>query len=111
MSKPVNMLCVFINAVPGQDEAFNKWYSEVHIPDILAIPSFLNARRFATGESKPESITHSYMTIYEVAGTAEEAIADLTAAFKAGLAPVDSSVCDGRSVQLLPLSAIMTAGF
>ena len=111
MSQPINMLAVLISPVEGQDEAFNTWYTNVHVPDVLAIPSFVNARRFAFTESKPDAITQPYMTIYEVAGTAEEAIADLTAAFAAGKTPLDRSCCDGTSVQLLPLAAINTAGF
>jgi hypothetical protein len=106
MSSPANALAVLINPVPGQDEAFNEWYANVHIPDILAIPSFVSVQRFAFAEGKPASITHTYMTIYELAGTAEEAIADLTAAFHAGKAPVDRSCCDAASIQLLPLNAI-----
>jgi hypothetical protein len=111
MSNPVNMLGVLINAQPGQDEAFNEWYSNVHVPDVLAIPSFVNARRFSLGESKPDTIAHSYVTIYEVTGTAEEAIADLTEAFMTGRLPVDRECCDAAGIQLLPMSAIMTAGF
>jgi len=36
---------VFTNAVAGKDAEFNRWYDEVHIPDLLRIPEVLSADR------------------------------------------------------------------
>ena len=33
-----HVFVVLTNATPGKDEAFNDWYTNQHIPDVLAIP-------------------------------------------------------------------------
>jgi hypothetical protein len=33
-------------ALLGQDEEFNRWYDEVHIADVLAIPGFESCKRY-----------------------------------------------------------------
>src|SRR3546814_6479308 len=37
---------VLTNATPGDDEQFNDWYTNTHIPDVLAVPGFVAAQRF-----------------------------------------------------------------
>lgn len=39
-------LLVFTNAVAGQEAEFNEWYDRVHVPDLLAVPGVVAARRF-----------------------------------------------------------------
>src|SRR3546814_16369245 len=36
---------VLTNATPGDDEQFNDWYTNTHIPDVLAVPGFVAAQR------------------------------------------------------------------
>ena len=36
---------VFTNCAEGQDADFNRWYDEVHIPDLLRIPGIVAAKR------------------------------------------------------------------
>ncbi len=44
--------------VPGQDAAFNDWYDNRHIADVLAVPGVVAARRFK-GES-------NYLAFYSI---------------------------------------------
>ena len=49
---------------PAREDEFNDWYSNTHLPEILAVPGFLSARRYkvhdaAAGES-------AYLAIYEI---------------------------------------------
>ena len=37
---------VFSNPADGQDEAYNSWYDEVHVPEVLATPGVVAAQRF-----------------------------------------------------------------
>ena len=37
---------VLTNATPGTDAAFNRWYQQEHIPDLLRVPGVLSAQRF-----------------------------------------------------------------
>ncbi|HKX78910.1 MAG TPA: hypothetical protein VJM34_10370 [Novosphingobium sp.] len=36
---------VFSNCAPGEDDSFNRWYDEIHIPDLLRIPGVVGATR------------------------------------------------------------------
>jgi len=47
---------------PEKEEGFNRWYHEVHIPDVLKYPGCLSARRYKalSGEDK-----FQYMAVYE----------------------------------------------
>jgi hypothetical protein len=54
---------VRVDIAPEHEEAFNRWYDEVHVPALLACPGWLSARRFVSLEDGPK-----YAAIYEVAG-------------------------------------------
>ena len=43
--KGTALLMVFVDIDTEQDGDFNKWYNEEHIPDLLALPGFLNGAR------------------------------------------------------------------
>ena len=71
---------VLTNATPGTDEAFNRWYQEEHIPDLLRVPGILSAQRFkvtprqmvnvngalAMVDTTTENAPHRYMAIYNI---------------------------------------------
>jgi hypothetical protein len=46
-----------------REDEYNDWYSGTHIPEVLAIPGFVGARRYklAGGDGTP-----SYLAIYEI---------------------------------------------
>jgi ketosteroid isomerase-like protein len=47
---------------PEREGELNEWYDRVHIPQLLAVPGFVSARRFRrVGDSGPE-----YLTVYEI---------------------------------------------
>jgi antibiotic biosynthesis monooxygenase (ABM) superfamily enzyme len=50
---------------PDAEEAWNEWYSNVHLPEILECPGFFSAARYVTDE--PDG-RRSYIAVYEVAG-------------------------------------------
>ncbi|ADP83485.1 DUF4286 family protein [Pseudofrankia inefficax] len=56
-------------ASPEQDAAFNKWYDEDHLPEMLAVAGFTAARRYrlrATGPIKAPDSVQGYLAVYEV---------------------------------------------
>jgi hypothetical protein len=55
---------VFINPLEGRDAEFNEWYDAEHVPDVLALPGFVRAERFAVHPLGDESMR--YLTVYEV---------------------------------------------
>ena len=70
---------VLTNAEPGQDDAFNRWYSDRHIDDVLAVPGFIAAQRFRlAAASARQELPWRYLAIYEVvADQASQALAEL----------------------------------
>lgn len=58
---------VLTNAVEGQEDEYNNWYNNHHIPDVLACDGFVAAQRFRLTETEPEQeFTHRYLALYEV---------------------------------------------
>jgi hypothetical protein len=63
---------VFSDVVsPDREAEFNRWYSEVHVPDVTAVPGVLSARRFRLSEQRsaldaPIGGGLRYLVIYEI---------------------------------------------
>jgi hypothetical protein len=51
-------------SAPERDDEYNKWYSEVHLPDILAIPGFTAGRRYRAPEGTDSG--HRYLSVYDI---------------------------------------------
>lgn len=65
MSDGALFLVISVDIDPALDDRFHEWYEEVHVPEVLACPGFLGARRMVSPdrEQRPR-----YVTIYEVEG-------------------------------------------
>ena len=58
---------VMTNAIEGREDEFNDWYSNRHLPDILATEGFVAAQRFRLADMNPEQdFSHRYLALYEV---------------------------------------------
>jgi hypothetical protein len=55
------LLLVMSEVAPELDDEFNRWYDEEHIPERLACPGFISARRFQALEGQPK-----YLALYEL---------------------------------------------
>jgi antibiotic biosynthesis monooxygenase (ABM) superfamily enzyme len=63
MGKDTILNIVAIECPAEEEERFNKWYNEVHIPMLLPYKGLKKAGRYRlTGESKDQA---KYLTIYE----------------------------------------------
>ena len=60
MTKP-GLLLFMTDIDPAHGSEFHRWYEEEHIPERMAIPGFLTARRFQTLEGSPK-----YLAIYDL---------------------------------------------
>jgi len=74
---------VFSNPAEGEDDAFNEWYDNVHIPELLAVPGMLSAQRYdlhdaemyhTEGGRLPEQ---RYCLIYEMEGDVDAIMAEI----------------------------------
>ena len=73
-----NRFVVLSNPVEREDDTFNKWYDEVHVPEVLDVPGVIAAQRYDLAEldipddeDLPAQLpppTHRYLVIYELDG-------------------------------------------
>ena len=63
-----DIIIALTNALEGQEDEFNDWYSNRHVSDLLKIPGLVSAKRYRVGPSqlKPNPIAFSYLAIYEI---------------------------------------------
>jgi hypothetical protein len=54
---------VRVDIDPEHEAAFNDWYEQRHVPDLLACPGWLSATRFVSIGDGPK-----YAAMYEVEG-------------------------------------------
>jgi hypothetical protein len=119
--KTTNLL-VYTNAAPGKDDAFNDWYDNTHLPQILALPMVVSAQRFklspmgvdaaAAGAQDDTSLPlpHSYLAVYEVTGDPAVAAQTIIDGCVDGSIELDESfdVASTLSIKALPLSPVRT---
>ena len=55
------LLMVAINVTNENEDDFNSWYTEEHIPALLKVPGVLSARRYKSSEG-----THRFVAIYHL---------------------------------------------
>lgn len=89
------ILLALTNPVEGKDAEFREWYWGTHIPEILELPGFVAARPYRTAAGP-----YAYVTLYEVEGSAQEALGRL---YTSGLGGSDT--LDFHSVVMAPLIA------
>jgi hypothetical protein len=80
-------------ADPAQEAAFNEWYTETHLDDVLAVAGFHAARRYSLSDARPmagtEASPFGYMAIYEIeSDDLEQTARDLQAALDSGAIPI-----------------------
>jgi hypothetical protein len=86
---------VFTNPVEGREDAYNDWYTNTHLGEVVRTPGFAAVQRFRlhnVGRTEP---AHDYLAIYEMsARTAEAAAADLANLMSADLTLSDAARSD-----------------
>jgi hypothetical protein len=73
-------MVVLANHAAGREAEFNRWYDEVHVPEVLQVGPIVACQRFKIVDAQMMPQTHSYLAIYEFEGTAKEAVEALAAA-------------------------------
>jgi len=58
------LLVVDVVAAPQTEDEWNRWYDEVHVPEILECPGFLEGARYVSDGSEDRR----YLTIYKISG-------------------------------------------
>jgi hypothetical protein len=69
---------VFSNPVAGHEDEYNKWYDQQHALDVVAIPGFVSAQRFAKNELPLYRMVDlqvpKYLVIYKIVTDDIEAV-------------------------------------
>jgi hypothetical protein len=95
-----HILMAFSNPRPGTDAAFNKWYDEIHLQEILAVKGYVSAQRFYVSDAQMvgrAGPAHKYLTIYEIeTDDLQQTLADLNEAARHMY--VDPSVDRGNAL-------------
>lgn len=56
---------VFSQPTPGQEAEYNSWYTQQHLPDVLRVPGFVAAQRFALAPGQ-DGAPAPFLAIYEI---------------------------------------------
>ncbi len=101
------VLVVFTNPHPGQDDEYNRWYTDEHLADVLAVPGFVAAQRYSfaspPGAPAPE---WNYLALYEIAADkVDEAFPALGAHAADGRMPISPSL-DVERISMTPFRPI-----
>ncbi|KHK98817.1 hypothetical protein LK09_08005 [Microbacterium mangrovi] len=92
------VLVVLTEPVEGAEADFEHWYENVHVPDLLRLPSVLSVRRFALNAKTGNGTGQRYLAVYEVTDTTQ-AEQEVTRAGETGQMPISASL-DGSNVQM-----------
>jgi hypothetical protein len=54
------------NPIPGREDEYNEWYTNVHVRDVSALPGFVSGQRFKLHANKTGEMPGQYLAIYEL---------------------------------------------
>jgi hypothetical protein len=63
------ILVVFTDVTnPEHDDAYNAWYDDTHLADVLRVPGYTAAARYRISDAQAKGMEpqHRYLSIYEV---------------------------------------------
>ena len=104
---------------PEEEDAFNTWYSDVHLPEIVALPGVTSAARYKIvnleQSSDPQSPVHQYVAIYELTAATEgelkSFVDNMNSSINAGAidmsGPLD--LVNVKGILALPIGRLLTS--
>jgi hypothetical protein len=103
----ISRMLVLSNAVPGREDEYNAWYSNIHLADVVACPQMVSGQRFRVSSGDER---WKYAAIYEVEGDVQTALAGMNA--RAGTPDMQISdalnIADVLMVTLEPITKLHT---
>ena len=93
---------VFTEPKPGQDDAYNDWYDNVHLAEVIAVDGFVAAQRFKLVDLPHNTLPASrYMAIYEIEADDPKDVLDRLMALGTGGGMVLSDALDQGSAKTI----------
>lgn len=103
---PKHIAIVLTNSVEGQEEEYNRWYTEHHIDEILGLDGHVAVQRFRLADrGNPTGAPYKYLAINEVAPGKLDAAVAATEAFGAEQSRAAESGGDRRFLPPAGLAA------
>jgi hypothetical protein len=56
---------IFSRPTPGQEQEYNRWYTDEHLGDVLRVPGVLAAQRFKLAQADAAAPA-PYLAVYEI---------------------------------------------
>jgi hypothetical protein len=102
------LLLVFSSPTEGDDEAYNAFFNQVHLPEMVATPGVVSAQRFRIEPSAgAEGLPGRYLAIYEIDGDLE-AVKAAVVAGRQHRTPLPPTVVGPRSYWVAAASERVT---
>lgn len=101
---PKYNLIALTNPVPGREDDFNDWYTDVHLADVLKLPGVMAAQRFRMSRTQHRlgPFEHQYMAVYEIEiGDIRETLDALKAVSGTEKMPLSSALHEQRMVWIM----------
>ncbi len=93
---PKFKLVALTHPVAGKEDAYNEWYSNVHLPEVISAPGFTGAQRFRLKHNLGAVPSQPYLAIYDI-----EADDPMTVMAAVGQRPrTDSDAIDSAKTQV-----------
>ena len=84
---------VFSNPVAGHEDEYNKWYTNQHALDVVAVPGFVSAQRFVMAPEQLKRVpvqVPKYLIVYKVVtGNLESVTTEVARRLKTGQTVID----------------------
>jgi hypothetical protein len=90
-----NVLMVLSNPTEGEDDAYNDWYTNTHLDEVVSIPGFVSAQRYKLTDAQIAGFpaaSHTYLSIYEIEGDPADAFAVLVDELQSGRMELPASI-------------------
>lgn len=74
--------CLYVESWPASEEVvaeFDQWYTDVHVPEVVALDGFVSATRYA-----PPEPYGPYVALYAIDGDPDKAVGGLLSAVREG---------------------------
>ncbi|MGE0668325.1 MAG: hypothetical protein AB7O49_17350 [Sphingomonadales bacterium] len=98
-----HLLVAISNAQPGREDEYSNWYESIHMPEVLALPGFVAAQRFAPAQA-PADGPSRYMAVYEIEGDVDAAMGGLMGAVRGGTLNMTDAI-DSKTVTMVVYKA------
>ena len=102
-----HILLVSSRPTEGQEAEFDRWYEETHLPEMLALPGFMRATRYAASLTQlGRAERRPHLAVYEIeTDNLKQALDELKKQLKGG-AFVSSTSMDESSIESHVYSAL-----